>query len=251
MYRRLILLGAALVGSCALLFYPLSWLFGAVLAYTNGAVVARYPAVLERRFAIQHDVYLPYAALPECAVDGAVSVEDKRFFQHPGIDPFAIVRLALENLHNDHRDHGGSTITQQLARMIVAEPRHQATLLQELWSELRVIGYALVVEHDFSKHKILELYLNSAYYGRGADGLAQAAHAYFHTGLAKLPDGACYYLTGLVQAPSYYGRNPRAAENRYLHVLATLRRNGYIDRTQERRLRRSVGGGPGAPTIVR
>jgi membrane peptidoglycan carboxypeptidase len=230
---------AAIVLSAAL-FYPLSYLFGAFFAYTSGNAVAQYPAALRHTLSAKHETYLPYNEIPRCAIDGAVSVEDKRFFHHPGIDPIAIMRVVFQNFHNDHQDHGGSTVSQQLARLIIAEPRRQPSLLSELWSELRVVKYGLVVEHDFSKDKILELYLNGIYYGRHAQGFAQAAEAYFHTGAAGLSQAQCYYLTGLPQAPSYYGSDPQAAHKRYLHVLETLRSNGRITTAQERVLQTQI-----------
>ncbi len=230
---------AAVVLSAAL-FYPLSYLLGTFFAYTSGDVVAQYPAALQHTLSAKHETYLPYNEIPRCAIDGAVSVEDKRFFLHPGIDPIAILRVVFQSFHNDHQDHGGSTVSQQLARLIIAEPRRQPSLLAELWSELRVVKHGLIVENDFSKDKILELYLNGIYYGRHAQGFAQAAKAYFHTDAAGLSQAQCYYLTGLPQAPSYYGSDPQAAHERYLHVLETLRRNGRITTAQERDLQTQI-----------
>ena len=227
---------AAVVLACgALLFFPVMYLLGAFFSYTSGGIIARYPAQLQTEFTLQHLTYLPYQKVPACAVDGIISVEDKRFFIHPGIDPIAVVRVALASFKNDHQDHGGSTLTQQLARIIVHVPRQQPSLTAEVVSELRVLKYALIIEHDFSKDKILELYLNSVYYGRGAQGLAQAAKAYFHTNPSHLTNGQCFFLTGLPQAPTYYGSNPQgsAAQDRYLHVLGTLERNGYLSKDQE------------------
>ncbi len=227
----------AAVVMCAALFYPLCYLFGTFFAYTSGGIVAQYPAVLQQSLVAAHETYLVYSQMPQCAIDGTVSVEDKRFFFNPGIDPIAIARVVSQSFQNDHQDLGGSTISQQLARIIIAEPRQQPSFLAELWSELRVVKYALVVEHDFSKNRILELYLNSIYYGHGARGFAQAAETYFHTTAAHLSKAQCYYLTGFPQAPSYYSSNPGAANERYLHVLATLRRNGYITSSEEQVLR--------------
>jgi len=231
---------AAAVVACIGTSYALAYLFGAIFAAADGRIVAAYPAALEAKLSVEHGTYLPYSAVPRCAIDGTVSVEDKRFFYSPGFDPIAIVRVALFSLWNDKRDYGGSTITQQLARMIIGEPRKHPSLLAEIWSELRVIKYGLIVEHDFPKDKILELYLNGVYYGRGAEGFAQAAEAYFGTDAAHLSQSECYYLTGLPQAPSYYGSNTRAAAGRYQHVLSTLRRNGYLTNTEEKALASST-----------
>ena len=239
---RIVVYGAAFLVCCALLFYPAMDLLAAVFSYANGGLVAQYPGQLKSALTHEHLTYLPYRALPHCAVEGIVSVEDKRFFMHPGVDPIAALRVAFQSLQYDHQDHGGSTLTQQLSRMVLRAPRQQPSLFSELHSQLRILEYALVIEHDFSKKKILELYLNSAYYGRGARGLAQAAAAYFHNDVAHLTTGQYLYLAGLPQAPTYYGSNPQgaAAHGRYLHVLATLRRNGYISDIQEHVLRAST-----------
>jgi membrane peptidoglycan carboxypeptidase len=103
-----------------------------------------------------------------------------------------------------------------------------------------VVKYGLILEHDFPKDKILELYFNSIYYGRHAQGFAAAAKIYFHTDPAHLTQAQCYYLTGLPQAPSYFGSDTEAAALRYHHVLSTLERNGYITSTEERRLASST-----------
>jgi membrane peptidoglycan carboxypeptidase len=92
----------------------------------------------------------------------------------------------------------------------------------------------LIIEHDFSKQSILELYLNGAYFGRGATGAEAAAQAYFGTSLGRLDEGRCVYLAGLVQAPSLFGGNPAGAraKARYRHVIATMERNGFISKNQ-------------------
>ncbi len=218
---------------CVAVFYLAAYFFGAIFALTSGGIVARYPAQLEAAYAERGGTYLPFSAIPHCAVQGTTSVEDKRFFYNPGVDPIALVRAGFATFKNDHQDHGGSTITQQLSRIIIDEPRAQPSLPAEIWSELRVVKYGLILEHDFSKQRILELYLNSVYYGRGALGFAAAARTYFNESPAQLSRAQCYYLTGLPQAPSYFGSHPSAAAARYLHVLSTLRRNRYLTAAQE------------------
>lgn len=226
--------GIALLLLGALFFNPLMALTGDVLARGYAQrIVTQYPARLRQDFSRRELQYVPYADLPECVKEGIVSVEDKRFYQDRGIDPIALARVLLMSFHNDHVDHGGSTLTQQLAREIIQEPRGATGTLANLLGVVRVLRYALVVDHDFTKPEILELYLNSTYFGRGAYGIAQAAQAYFHADLEHLTFGQCVYLTGLPQAPSYFGANPSgpAAHARYLHVLSTMVRNGYVSST--------------------
>jgi len=233
------MLGALLAVGGTLLFYPTMFALGAVLSAVDDSPVAQYPQHLKSVFEQRRLTYLPYGALPRCAIEGIVSVEDKRFFLHPGVDPIAALRVALQAIRNDHQDHGGSTITQQLSRMILREPRRHRSMPSELYSQLRVLQYALVLEHDYSKKQILELYLNGAYYGDKAQGLEQAARAYFRSDVSHLTTAQCFYLVGLLKAPTLYGNDPQgaAARRRYWHVLRTLRRNGYISPIQELGLR--------------
>jgi penicillin-binding protein 1A len=157
-------------------------------------------------------------------------VEDKRFFTNSGIDLIAIVRVLGMTVVNDHTDHGGSTITQQLARIIVNEPRNEPSALAEVLGMMKILRYTLIVNHEFTKPEIMELYFNSVYFGKHAQGIAQAAKAYFGRDLEQLSLGQCLYLTGLPQAPSIFGRDAAGpgAMQRYRHVLSTMVRNHYL-----------------------
>ncbi len=210
---------------------PITALFGSVVSSGIAQkTVISYPAAVERRVAEEQSAVIPYAYLPSCAVNGIISVEDKRFYYTNGIDIIAVVRVFLKSFLNDHTDHGGSTITQQLARRIINEPRATADPLLHAHGIIRVLYYTFIVSTVFSKHEILSLYLNSVYYGRGATGIAQAARTYFHTDLNNLTFGQCVYLTGLPQEPSVFGNNPEGKRtmDRYRHVVGTMLRNGYI-----------------------
>ncbi|HEC93807.1 MAG TPA: hypothetical protein ENI56_00300 [Candidatus Kaiserbacteria bacterium] len=210
---------------------PLTALLGSIISsgVAQKTVIA-YPTFVEREIAKEQSTVIPYAYLPSCAVNGIISVEDKRFYYTNGIDIVAVARVLLKSFVNDHQDHGGSTITQQLARRIISEPRHVANPVLHAHGIIRVLYYTFIVNTVFSKHEILSLYLNSVYYGRGATGIAQAARTYFHTDLPHLTFGQCVYLTGLPQAPSVFGNNPggKRAMDRYRHVVGTMLRNGYI-----------------------
>lgn len=223
-----VVLGIVLVW---ILFNPILVGLGDILAYgVPGQVVRQYPSTLAVYFEKHHLTYVPIANIPLCAQEGIISVEDKRFYQNDGIDPIAIVRVLLMSTTNDHTDHGGSTLTQQLARLIIREPRMTLNSLTAVASLARVFHYTLILNHDFGKRKILELYLNSVYFGRKATGIAQAANAYFNTDILHLTLGQCLYLTGLPQAPSVFGKKPQGkiAIGRYYHVLATMVRNQYL-----------------------
>ena len=178
--------------------------------------------------------YVDYPHIPACLEQALISVEDKRFRLHGGIDPIALVRALAEDVQNDRVDHGGATITLQLARMMLEIPRRQPSALAEVTSQLRIMRAALIVEHDYSKQTILELYLNGAYLGHGATGVVAAAEAYFHVPLQRLNEAQCVYLAGLPNNPGRFGADPsgEGAMARYRHVIATMERNGYLSEAQ-------------------
>ena len=224
-----------------LYFGPLMRALGDLLSYGQaGRVVQSYPARLRGELSAKGLRYVPYAEIPLCARQGIASVEDKRFFTNSGIDLLAIVRVLAMTVVNDHADHGGSTITQQLARIIVEEPRNEPGVLAEALGMMTVLRYTLVVNYEFTKPQIMELYFNSVYFGRRAQGIAQAAKAYFQSDLEHLRMGQCLYLTGLPQAPSIFGRDAAGpgAMQRYRHVLSTMARNHYLSGVAARELER-------------
>lgn len=210
---------------------PLAVLFGNSISYGKALrTVIAYPLVVEHELFRERSYFVPYKSLPQCALNSIMSVEDKRFKYINGIDIIAIARVAAMSLSNDHTDHGGSTITQQLARRIIKEPRNTVNIFVYTHRFLRILYYTLIVNNVFTKQYIITLYLNSVYYGKGAIGIESAAYSYFHTDIHHLTFGQCIYLTGLPQAPSIFGKQPqgKAAMDRYHHVVATMIRNGYI-----------------------
>jgi membrane peptidoglycan carboxypeptidase len=218
----------------ALLFCPpceraLGGLFAA-----DGVTIAHYPGDLRREVLKRKGAYLHYSHIPRCLEQALISVEDKRFFRHAGVDPLALIRVLFGAVKNEHGDQGGSTITQQLARIILDLPHRPLPLMAELTSQLRITRAAFIIEHDFGKRTILELYLNSVYFGRGATGAAAAARAYFGASPEQLDEGECIYLAGLLQAPTRFGSNPsgRRSTVRYRHVIATMERNGYLTESE-------------------
>ena len=239
LHRRLrtaILVAAALALFGALLFLPpAASAIGGMLAHSaDGAAIAAYPQWLRQQAVRHHRGYIDNADIPTCLTQALISVEDKRFLIHGGVDPLALARALAEDAQNPRVDHGGSTITLQLARMILQVPRHQPSEFAEIASQLRVVRGGLIVEHDFSKRKILELYLNSVYLGRRTTGVLAAAQAYFHVPLAQLDQAQCIYMAGLPNDPARFGADPSGprAMARFRHVIATMERNGYLTEEQ-------------------
>lgn len=220
-------------------FNSLVFLLGSIISYGINDAITSYPNELRQEYARRGNTYLSYVDTPTCIKEGIISVEDKRFFTHPGFDVIAAFRAAFESMANDHIDHGGSTITQQLARRILHEKRNHANIFEEIASQLKILRYTLAIEQHFTKEKILELYLNNIYYGRGARGITQASRIYFNKNVQDLSLGQCVFLTGLPQAPTIFGNDPlgQAASERYAHVLRTMDRNHYLTSDQARALR--------------
>ncbi len=230
-----IVAGAAVVVAALLFLPPVDRALGGLFARSaDGAAVANYPEQLREQLTRHERGYVDYAHIPATLEQALISVEDKRFLRHGGIDPIALVRALAEDAQNDHVDHGGATIPLQLARMILQIPRRQPSAVAEVASQLRIMHAALILEHDFSKQKILELYLNGVYLGHGATGVAAAAEAYFHVPVEQLNEAQCIYMAGLPNNPGRFGADPSgdAAMARYRHVIATMVHNGYLTQRQ-------------------
>lgn len=142
--------------------------------------------------------YIALEEMPQHLIEAFVAVEDRRFYQHRGVDYLGVLRAIKVNITTGELAQGGSTITQQLARNIFLN--HSRTAKRKL-AEASV---ALQLERRYEKDEILEMYLNQVYFGDGNWGVARAARAYFDKDVAALTLGEAAVLAGLVQAPSAY-----------------------------------------------
>lgn len=177
--------------------------------------------------------YMPLAMLPRHVVDAVVSIEDRRFFEHWGVDPIGLMRATIVNLRAGRFVQGGSTLTQQLAKnMFLSAERTMTRKLDELvisvWLEARL-----------TKEEILELYLNRVYFGGGAYGIEAAAQLYFDKSARAVTVAEAAVLAGLLKAPSRYAptANPGLARARGRIVLATMLDAGSIDEASLARAR--------------
>ncbi|HEV2552921.1 MAG TPA: PBP1A family penicillin-binding protein [Bosea sp. (in: a-proteobacteria)] len=153
-----------------------------------------------------------------------VAIEDRRFYEHFGIDPIGLTRAMVNNLRRTGGVQGGSTLTQQLAKnLFLTQERTAARKIQEAI-------LALWLERTYSKDQILELYLNRVYFGSGAYGVEAAAQRYFNKSARSVTIAEAAMLAGLVQAPSRLApnRNPEAAEKRAQLVIAAMADQGLI-----------------------
>ncbi len=174
--------------------------------------------------------WLGYRDIPPVMVDAMVSVEDRRFRRHPGVDPIGIGRSIWVRFQSGHFRQGGSTITQQLARNVFL------TSEKRFGRKIREIILALAMERKFSKDQILELYLNRVYFGGGAYGIDAASRKFFGHPATDLSLGEAAIIAGLVKAPSNYSptADAKAAIGRARVVLGVMAENGAISPTEAR-----------------
>lgn len=156
--------------------------------------------------------------LPELYLDAVVAVEDHRFYLHPGFDLIATGRALANDLRAGAIIEGGSTITQQLAK------NQYFTQEQTIERKVAEVFMALTIEQHFSKQKILELYVNSIYFGDGYQGIAAASEGYFGCTPAQLTASQATLLAGIPNAPSAYAptENPDLALARQRIVLQKM-----------------------------
>jgi penicillin-binding protein 1A len=153
-----------------------------------------------------------------------IATEDRRFYSHFGIDPIGLARAAVSDLRAGHVVQGGSTITQQLAKILFLTPE------RSLARKIRETLLALWLEHRFAKDQILEIYLNRVYLGAGTYGVDAAAHRYFGKSAAKLNLYESAVVAGLLKAPTRFSpaRDGAAAASRAAQVLDNMVETGVI-----------------------
>jgi len=164
------------------------------------------------------------AEIPDQLSEALIAIEDERFYQHRGIDTQGLVRAVLTDLYRHRALQGGSTLSQQLVKVVYMNNDDDG------WRKPEDLLLALKVEAQFDKHTILENYFNAVYYGHGAYGVGQASETYFHRPPAQLDLARASMLAGLPQSPSFYDlyRNPCSARARQFNVLAQMAHDGYI-----------------------
>lgn len=176
--------------------------------------------------------WVDLADLPDAVWQAAVAAEDRRFFQHVGVDPLGIVRASLRNLASGGIREGGSTITQQVVKN--AFEARDRTLARKV--EEALLAWRL--ERRLGKHAILELYLNLVYLGSGNYGVEAAAQDYFGVPASELDAGQAALLLGLAPAPSRYSprRSAEHAAQRRALVLRSMVDEGFLDQAEASRL---------------
>ena len=173
---------------------------------------------------------LPLKELPTYVPKAFIAIEDRRFYEHSGVDPFGIGRAVIANVLHRGVAQGGSTITQQLAKNLFLT--QERTINRKLQEAL----LAIWLERKFSKTQILELYLNRVYFGSGAYGIEQASQHYFGKSARQITVAEAALLAGVVKSPSRLAptRNFDGAEKRAKAVLAAMAELKFISHSTER-----------------
>ena len=172
--------------------------------------------------------YTPVDELPQIYLDAVISVEDKRFYSHPGVDPLAIARAAFNDLRTLSFAEGGSTITQQLAK------NEYFTQEKTLTRKIAEAFMALKIERELDKDTILGLYLNSINFGSGYYCIADASEGYFCKSPSMMNDWEATLLAGIPNAPSVYSpdADPELALQRQRQVLQRMVACGKLSRDE-------------------
>lgn len=167
------------------------------------------------------DTYTELDELPQTYLDAVVAVEDHRFYEHGGIDPIAICRAAFNDLRTLSLREGGSTITQQVAKnLFFTQDKHFDRKVAEVFM-------AFDLEARYSKREILELYVNSSYFGSGYTGIGQAAPGYLGCDPSDMSDYECALMAGFPNAPELFAADPQAADSRARVVVQQMEKYGF------------------------
>lgn len=186
----------------------------------EGELIAEF--YLERR------TFIPYYEIPEHVKKAFISVEDIRFYKHHGVDVIGIMRALYHDIRAGSIVQGGSTITQQLAKMLFLKPD------RSIKRKIKEAALSIQIEKHYTKDEILGLYLNQAYFGTRAYGIEAAAQTYFGKSAAELNIAEAALLASLPKAPSLYSpfRNPEKAKERRTMVLKQMLNHKFITEAQ-------------------
>ncbi len=197
---------------------------------TNGTKVYADDGTLIGEFKIQKGIYIPLKQIPKYLIDAVLATEDSRFWKHKGIDYIGIGRALITDIFHMSLKEGGSTITQQLAKIMFLTPE------KTLSRKIKEAYLAIKIEQELTKEKILELYLNNVYFGHGAYGVEMASRIYFGKSVHSITLSEAALLAGLIKAPNAYSpyNDLVRAKQRQEVVLERMEREELIT-PQERK----------------
>src|SRR5215468_1964617 len=182
-------------------------------------------------FHLERRIFVALPQIPKSLRDAVIATEDARYYSHHGVDPTGIARAIYQNFRRGRIVEGGSTITQQLAKVLFLTPD------KSLERKLKEALLAFLLERRYSKDRILELYLNQIYFGQGAFGVEAAARTFFGKSVGELTLAESALLAGLPKAPTTYSpfEHPEAAKRRRTTVLARMVETGLLKPDQAKR----------------
>ena len=181
---------------------------------------------------VERRILVPLTQIPQSLRDAILATEDRRFYSHWGIDPIGVARAVVQNYRRGRIVEGGSTITQQLTKVLFLTPD------KSLERKLKEAVLALELERRYSKDRILEMYLNQVYFGHGSYGVEAAARTYFGKSVSELTVRESALIAGLPRAPTNYSPFDRAeaAKRRREVVLRRLVEFGSLKDEEAKRL---------------
>ncbi len=181
-------------------------------------------------FYFERRTFIPYFHIPEHVKDAFIAVEDTRFYEHHGIDFVRIIGALIQDIKAGAFVQGGSTITQQLAKMLFLKPERSIT------RKIKEAALSLQIERHYTKDEILGLYLNQTYFGTRAYGIKAASQTYFGKSPQNISIDEAALLAALPKAPSIYSpfKNPKKAKRRRNFVLKRMLQNAFIKEDQYR-----------------
>jgi penicillin-binding protein 1C len=167
--------------------------------------------------------WTPLREVGDVTVHAVLAAEDRRFYDHAGVDPVSLARAVLLALSHGHIVSGASTLTMQLARTVRPHPRN-------LWGKLREMALAVRIEWSLSKDRILEEYVNRVSFGPNLRGVAAASQAFFAKSPASLSAAEAAFVAGMARGPSLYdvAKRPALARARRDRVLGRMQRDGWL-----------------------
>lgn len=173
--------------------------------------------------------YTKISELPQMYLDAVISVEDHRFYKHSGIDVIAIGRAIINDIKAMDFVEGGSTITQQIAK------NEYFTQEKKITRKIAEVFMAYEIEKNYLKDEILELYINTIYFGNGYYNIKDACEGYFGKSPNEMTEGECIMLAGIPNAPSVYNpkENPKLAKERQKQVADKMVEYGYLSKEKE------------------
>lgn len=188
-------------------------------------ITDRHGKTIVRLFAEENRQDVALGKMPAHLRQAVIATEDRRFYEHEGVDPIGIARALMTDIAKGEKVQGGSTITQQYVKQ--AFVTSEKTLKRKVQEAI----LAQKVEQRFTKDQILELYLNTIYFGHGAYGVEAASRVYFGKGVDKLTLAQAAMLAGVIKSPGRYSPylEPEAAKRRRDTVLYQMRNQGYVN----------------------